>query len=103
MLLNVIEKNYTIMDNAVLNDKNLGLSAKAIMYALSSLPKDWSFSIKGLETITGSGSYAIRSALKELMDESYLKIVRTRNNGRYAKSKVYLRQNKNDEFTEVFC
>ena len=44
-----------------------------------SLPEDWDFSMKGLETLSGDGITAVRTALGELERAGYVKHRRYRN------------------------
>ena len=69
-----IEKNkdYTIMSNYHLRDKNLSYKAKGLLSFMLSLPEDWDYSMKGLCTISKENKDAIRSTLKELQEYHYL-------------------------------
>lgn len=77
-------KNYTVMSNIHLRDKNLSYKAKGLLSFMLSLPDDWDYSINGLECLSKEGKKAVRSAIKELEENKYL--VRERNhleNGRF--------------------
>lgn len=65
-------KNYTVMSNHHLKDKNLSLKAKGLLSVMLSLPDDWDYSEKGLMTITGEGRDSIRGALRQLEAFGYL-------------------------------
>lgn len=67
-------KNYTVMSNYHLRDKNLSLKAKGLLSFMLSLPEDWDYSINGLVSICKEEETAINSALKELKTNKYLKI-----------------------------
>lgn len=71
-------KNYTVMCNFHLQDKRLTLKAKGLLSLMLSLPDDWSFTIKGLMSMSKDSKTAVQSALKELEVNKYLK--RTRRN-----------------------
>ena len=71
-------KDYTIMANYHLRDKNLSLKAKGLLSYMLSLPDSWDYSIKGLETTLKEGREAIRAALKELEKFGYLNRKRLR-------------------------
>ncbi len=73
-------KNFTIMSNYHLSDKNLSLKAKGLLSLMLSLPNNWNFSIAGLCAICQEGKLAIKSTLKELEDRNYLIIEKDRNN-----------------------
>ena len=65
-------KNYTIMSNTHLRDKNLSLKAKGLMSQMLSLPPDWDFTVSGLVSINKESETAITGALKELKESGYL-------------------------------
>lgn len=67
-------KNYTVMSNFHLRDKNLSLKAKGLLSFMLSLPETWDYSINGLVAICKEEETAIKSALKELKQNKYLKI-----------------------------
>ena len=74
----VKNKNFTVMSNHHLRNKNLSLKAKGLLSIMLSLPEDWDYTQKGLAAICNDGLSSIRSALKELEDERYLITNRTR-------------------------
>lgn len=77
-------KNYTVMSNYHLQDKNLSFKAKGLLSCMLSLPDDWNYSIRGLASISKEGIKAINSILKELEENYYLKRERKQeNNGRF--------------------
>lgn len=69
-------KNYTIMSNYHLNEKNMSLKAKGILSLMLSLPENWDYSITGLATLSKDGKDSVMSALNELEELGYL--VRTK-------------------------
>ena len=73
--------NYTVMSNHHLTNKNLTLKAKGLMSVMLSLPDDWDYSAKGLATLSLDGEDAVRSALKELEEQHYLKRTPIREKG----------------------
>lgn len=75
-------KNYTVMSNYHLRDKNLSLKTKGLLSIMLSLPDDWDYSIAGLTTICKDGESAVRSALKELEEHGYLKRERVYESGK---------------------
>ena len=76
-------KDYTIMSNCHLRDKNLSLRAKGMLSLIFSLPDDWNYSIRGLASISKEGVDAIGTVLKELEDARYIVRRRVRDeNGR---------------------
>lgn len=75
-------KDYTVMSNFHLKDKNLSLKAKGLLSLMLSLPEEWDYSIAGLTTLSKDGETAVRSAIKELEDNKYLKRSRVYENGK---------------------
>lgn len=75
-------KNYTVMGNYHLRDKELSLKAKGLLSIMLSLPDGWNFSTQGLTTLSSDGEAAIRSTLKELELKGYLKRNKVRINGK---------------------
>ena len=65
-------KNYTVMSNTHLKDKNLSLKAKGLLSVMLSLPDNWNYSIAGLVAICKENDTAIKSALNELKINGYL-------------------------------
>lgn len=65
-------KNYTVMSNYHLRDKNLSLKAKGLLSLMLSLPEDWDYSIGGLASICKENKTAVTTALKELKTYGYL-------------------------------
>ena len=65
-------RDFTIMSNYYLRDKNLSLKAKGLLSFMLSLPDDWDYSLKGLVSICKENKDAIRAALNELKTYRYL-------------------------------
>lgn len=65
-------KNYTVMSNYHLREKNMSLKAKGLLSLMLSLPDGWDFSINGLISICKEERTAIRAILKELEQFHYL-------------------------------
>lgn len=76
--------NFTIVSNAILQDKNLSLKAKGLLITLLSLPPRWHFTEKGLAAATGEGLASIRSGLKELEENKYLYRYQSKAQGKFA-------------------
>lgn len=72
-------KNYTIMSNYHLQDRNLSYKAKGLLSFMLSLPEDWDYSINGLVSISKEGVKAIRNILQELQRYGYLVIEKKQN------------------------
>lgn len=69
-----LTKDYTVMSNHHLRNKNLSLKAKGLLSMMLSLPEDWDYSISGLASISKEKADAIETGLKELKKEGYLVI-----------------------------
>ena len=69
------ERDYSVIDNAVLKDKRLSLKARGLIAFMLSLPSEWNFSVQGLMKATGAGRDAIRTGLQELEKYGYLERV----------------------------
>lgn len=81
-----VEKNreYVVMNNKFLRNKNMSLKAKGLLALCLSLPDDWDYSINGLVAISKENLTAIRSGLKELEKHGHLKINKLKNDkGRF--------------------
>ena len=72
-------KNYTIMSNYHLQDKNFSYKAKGLLSFMLSLPEDWDYSINGLVAISKEGVKAIKNILQELQKYGYLVIKKKQN------------------------
>lgn len=72
-------RNYTVMSNYHLRDKNLSYKAKGLLSFMLSLPEDWDYFINGLVSISKEGVKAIRNILQELQRYGYLVIEKKQN------------------------
>ena len=78
-------KNYTVMSNYHLQDRNLSFKAKGLLSFMLSLPADWDYSLAGLVSVSKENTKAIRTILNELKDNGYLVIEQTRGDKGYYK------------------
>ena len=69
-------KDFTIMSNNHLKNKNLSLKAKGLLSIMLSLPEEWDYSIKGLTAICIESSGVIKKVLNELKNNGYLKVTK---------------------------
>ena len=76
-------KDFTVMSNYHLRDKNLSYKAKGLLSFMLSLPEDWDYSLKGLCSISKENRDAIRSTLKELQQNHYLETEKVRGDKGY--------------------
>jgi len=65
-------RDYTVMSNTHLRDKNLSLKAKGLLSVMLSLPEEWDYTIAGLVAICKENETAVKSALNELKKLGYL-------------------------------
>lgn len=77
------ERDFFVLDNAVLRDPNLSLKAKGLLAFCLSRPNDWCFSVKGLSRFSADGPDAVRSAVQELEKTGYIVRRRKREKGKY--------------------
>jgi len=76
-------KNYTVMSNHHLKDRNLTLKSKGLLSLILSLPDEWNYTTRGLAAICKEGVDCIGTTLRELEDTGYIKRNKLRdNNGR---------------------
>ena len=62
------------MSNHHLKDKNLSFKAKGLLSYMLSLPDDWDYSLEGLCNIGKDNLTSVKTALKELKDNYYVKV-----------------------------
>lgn len=68
------ENPFVQVDKNILNDKRLSFKAKGVLVYLLSKPKSWNVYVGDLVKQSPDGEYAIRSALKELVDAGYANV-----------------------------
>jgi len=66
------EKNFTVLDNQLLQNKELSWKARGILTYLLSLPEDWDVNTKELATHADDGITSLRNGLKELREAGYI-------------------------------
>ena len=65
-------KDFTIMSNYHLRDKNLSLKAKGLLSQMLSLPEEWDYTLAGLAHINKESKDAIRTTILELEKAGYI-------------------------------
>ena len=65
-------KDYTIMANHHLKNRELSLKAKGLLSVMLSLPEDWHFTVHGLASICKEGRDSISGAVRELEEAGYI-------------------------------
>lgn len=77
-------RNYTVLHNEFLRNKELSLKAKGLLAMILSLPDDWNYNIRGLVSLCKESLTSVRSSLKELEEHGYVIITkRNDNKGRF--------------------
>lgn len=71
-------KNYIVMSNYHLRDKNLSLKAKGLLSWMLSNNDDWDYSIAGIVACCKEGETTINTALRELQEYGYVKIIKVK-------------------------
>lgn len=69
-------KNFTVMSNHHLRDKNLSFKAKGLLSQMLSLPEEWDYSIAGLVATSKENETAVKSTLNELKEAGYLRVTK---------------------------
>ena len=67
-LINDIDKNFTMIPNYILMQRDISLKAIGLYAKLLSFPNDWNFTEKGLMSLIKDGKDSLKSALQELED-----------------------------------
>lgn len=65
-------RNFTVMCNHHLKNKELSLKAKGLLSIMLSLPDSWHYNIKGLASLSRDGIDAVRATIKELEAHGYV-------------------------------
>ncbi len=65
-------KDYTVMANYHLRNKDLSLKAKGLLSLMLSLPEDWDYTTKGLAHICKDGVDSICAGVRELEEHGYV-------------------------------
>ena len=65
-------RDYTVMSNYHLEDRELSLKAKGLLSMILSLPDEWNYTLRGLAAISKEGVDAIGSTVRELEKAGYI-------------------------------
>ena len=86
-------RDFTVMSNYHLRDKNLSLKAKGLLSLMLSLPEDWDYTLSGLARICREGKDAIRGAISELERAGYVWRRQTIDrNGKFSANEYIIRE-----------
>lgn len=87
----VKNKNYTVIHNGFLEDRNLSLKAKGLLAYFLSKPDDWNFYLRDIIKHARDGKDSISTAIKELMEFGYIERIRKRDErGKFTGGYEYL-------------
>lgn len=78
ILKNKTQKNFTMISNNILHDRELSTKDRGVLCTLCSLPDGWDFSIAGLSAIVPDGTSSIRASIENLEKLGYLTRTKTR-------------------------
>lgn len=81
VLKNKTQRNFTMISNSVLRDKELSMKDRGVLCTICSLPDGWEFSIAGLSSIVPDGVDAIRKSIFNLERLGYMERTKTRGKG----------------------
>lgn len=94
-------KNYTVISNYHLRDKNLSLKAKGLLSQMLSLPENWDYTLRGLAAINKESVDAIRTAVLELEQAGYISRRQTRDSrGRMSASEYTIYETPRESSSE---
>lgn len=72
-------KNYTVMSNVHLFDKEISLKARGLLCTVFALPDNWEYSVNGLVALCKESETAVKSCMNELKEHGYLRVTKERN------------------------
>lgn len=70
--------NWTVIDNAIMNDRLLSFGALGLLTYLLSKPDNWSIMIPELQRRGGIGRDGLRSIMRQLSEAGYARLTRVR-------------------------
>ena len=87
-----LQKDFTVMSNHHLKNRELSLKAKGLHSLMLSLPDDWNYTLRGLVTLSKDGRDGVLAALQELEENGYLIREQKRIGGKYSKTEYTIFQ-----------
>lgn len=102
-----LESRFTTLPNSSAEDPNLSWQAKGLLWYLCSRPEDWSVYIHQLSNVCQTGKKgksrdAIRSMMKELIENGYARHEKTRNEKGQWQHNYYVFPLKIQDFQKMF-
>ncbi len=83
-------KDFTVMSNHHLRNKELSLKAKGLLSVMLGLPDSWNYTLNGLASISKEKVDAIRTTINELEKAGYIERHRIRNEKGQLKESEYI-------------
>ena len=84
VLKNKTQKNFTMISNNILRDKELSMKDRGVLCTIFSLPDGWEFSVNGLSTLVPDGTDSLSASIRHLESLGYLARTKKRGaNGRF--------------------
>lgn len=78
ILKNKTQKNFTIISNSILRDKELSMRDRGVLCTICGLPDGWDFSVAGLCSLVPDGKDAISASISRLEETGYMTRDKTR-------------------------
>lgn len=105
VLKNKMRKNFTMVSNTALWDKELSMKERGVFCTLCSLPDGWEFSVAGLSAIVPDGVDAIRASIVNLEKMGYIKRTKSRDeNGKFiSEIQIFDKRSVTDLPSRVSC
>lgn len=72
-------QGFTVVNNEILRNKELGIKERGLLITLLSLPDSWEFSVLGLTKILPDGKDAINAGIRKLEKMGYVRRIQTKN------------------------
>lgn len=72
-------RDFTVISNVFLRDKDLSIKAKGFLAVVMGLPEDWDFSINGICQTLKEGKTAVYNVISELKEKGYCDVKVFRN------------------------
>ena len=82
IIKNKLTRDFTIVANYILEDKNLSISAKGFVSWICSRPDDWNFSLSGMASNLNISKPTVLKLINELCSLGYMIKSSNRVNGR---------------------
>jgi len=80
------EHSYRSVNRTPAEDKRLSPAAKGVMFYLLVQSSSWKGQVYNIAYNMNCSSYAVKKAIKELVDHGYLKLKHTKEGGRFTGS-----------------